>query len=405
MLEPDDTPNPRAQRSQDAPSLATQRPEPLGARARRWAWILGIWTLVTLLCAAQSYASQVTMDRPLTWWWVLRRCAEEWYLWAVLCIPIVWVSNRYPLEPGKLRHSLVMHGASAVLTALVFFTALAWLLDGQTSWDGSLYRYSEIFAKLFFNYMVLCLTMYVTILFAHHGWHYYQRYRERERQAASLAAELAEARLDALRMQLNPHFLFNTLHAISALIHENPEGADRMVARLSDLLRVTLDPETRQETTLRRELDFLDRYIEIERTRFQDRLSVTLAVEPGLEEAFVPFLLLQPLVENAIRHGIEPREDMGQVEIRACRSNGAMELTVSDNGPGLPDGTSSPPREGVGLSNTRSRLLHLYGPHQQLVLSPRPGGGLQARILLPLRFAASAPAPAPSQNENPDTHR
>src|SRR5262249_2814360 len=149
------------------------------------------------------------------------------------------------------------------------------------------------------------------IVFGHLFWSYYHRFREGEMQTAKLQRELVEARLEALRMQLNPHFLFNTLHAISALIHEQPDAADRMVARLSDLLRLTLDPSKPQEVPLSEEMAFLQGYLEIEQTRFSERLHVTKDIETGTESALVPFLLLQPLVENAIRHGIEPREERG----------------------------------------------------------------------------------------------
>src|SRR2546423_12618031 len=167
------------------------------------------------------------------------------------------------------------------------------------------------------------------------GWLYYRRYRERELHTAELQRELVEARLEALRMQLNPHFLFNTLHAVSALIHENPEGADRVVARLSELLRLSLDQSKPQEVPLHEEMAFLDRYLEIEQTRFADRLKVERQVPPDVERALVPYLILQPLVENAIRHGIEPREDRGNIIIAARRSDGMLQLRITDNGAGL----------------------------------------------------------------------
>src|SRR5439155_15143875 len=168
---------------------------------------------------------------------------------------------------------------------------------------------------------------------------------------------------------------------------------DRIVARLSDLLRVSLDQSDTQEVPLRQELSFLERYLEIERTRFQDRLSVELEVEAGLDDVLVPSLILQPLVENAIRHGIEPREDTGRITIAARRLDGMLELKVSDNGPGLPETEVAPRREGVGLSNTRSRLLHLYGAKHQFDLTPAAGGGLEVRLLIPCRTEAGESKP------------
>jgi sensor histidine kinase YesM len=242
--------------------------------------------------------------------------------------------------------------------------------------------------KLALHYVVMCVLMYWFVVFAHLGWHYYRRFRERELQAAELQQKLVEARLEALRMQLNPHFLFNTLHAVSALIHEDPNAADRVLARLSELLRLSLDQSKPQEVPLSEELAFLDRYLEIEQTRFADRLQVEKEVEPETERALVPYLILQPLVENAIRHGIEPREDTGRLAIRAHRSNGTLQLRVSDNGAGLPEEKGTPLREGIGLSNTRSRLQHLYGDGYRLELVSAPGGGLEARIDIPYRTTA-----------------
>jgi len=227
-------------------------------------------------------------------------------------------------------------------------------------------------------------------VFGQLGWDYYGRYRERELEAAELQRELVEARLEALRMQLNPHFLFNTLHAISAMIHENPETADRMIARLSELLRLTLDGSKAQEVPLSQELEFLDRYLEIEQARFSDRLKIEKLVQPEVLTALVPYLILQPLVENAIRHGIEPREELGQISIRASHNNGMLQLCVSDNGPGLSENQPAAWREGIGLSNTRSRLRHLHGENGRLELASAPGGGLEARIELPFRTANQA---------------
>jgi sensor histidine kinase YesM len=225
--------------------------------------------------------------------------------------------------------------------------------------------------------------MYWFVVFAHLGWSYYQGYRERERQTAALQKELVEARLEALRMQLNPHFLFNTLHAVSSLIHDDPDAADRIIARLSELLRLSLDQSKPQEVSLQEELAFLDRYLDIELTRFADRLKVQKQIEPGVQDALVPYLLLQPLVENAIRHGIEPREDAGHLEIRAQRNNGKLQLSVIDDGAGLSGSAATQPREGIGLSNTRSRLRHLYGENFRFELVEVSGGGLAAQIEIP----------------------
>ncbi len=188
-------------------------------------------------------------------------------------------------------------------------------------------------------------------------------------------------------MQLHPHFLFNTLHSISALVHKDPDAADRMIARLGDFLRLTLDTAATQEVPLRQELNFLNCYLEIERIRFHDRLTTRLHVEPQTLSCRVPNLILQPIVENAIRHGIGPRSAPGRIEISAKRDHGSLRIEVRDNGPGLP-AISKPngrAREGVGLANTRERLAQLYGGSHRLELKNAPDGGLVVTLEIPAR--------------------
>jgi LytS/YehU family sensor histidine kinase len=202
-------------------------------------------------------------------------------------------------------------------------------------------------------------------------------------RAAQLEAQLAEARLDALRMQLHPHFLFNTLHAISALMARDVPAARRMMTRLSDLLRFSLEQEVTDEVPLAEELDFLDRYVEIQRARFPDRLHVEMDVEPDAQAALVPRFMLQPLVENAIRHGIDRRPGGGRVVVRARVNDHRLKIEVEDNGPGFPSGADY--REGVGLRSTRARLEHLYGGGGELDLAAAPGGGALVRVVIPVR--------------------
>ena len=366
----------------------------LQSRWRKYGLIFVLWTLAVIVEAAQYYASQFVEHHPFTLGLALRRACEEWYPWAFLTVGILWMARRWNLEREGLKRWILGHLGACVVVGLVYFTVYAWLLSGKKSvMDGSTFLFGKVFKKLVIFYFHVTLVIYWAIVLAHLGWGYYQQSRERERQASALATELVRTRLEVLRMQLNPHFLFNTLHTISALIHENPEDADRIVARLSELLRVSLEQSDSQEVPLRQELSFLERYLQIEQTRFQDRLAVEMEIESGLDDALVPSLILQPLVENAIRHGIEPREDPGRVKIGVRRLDGMLELKVSDNGPGLPEAEVAPSREGVGLSNTRSRLSHLYGANHRFELTPATGGGLEARLLIPCRTEAGACQP------------
>jgi two-component sensor histidine kinase len=351
---------------------------------------VALWTVLALADAGSTYVAQLKYDKPVTWELALRRSFKECYAFGFLAIGIVWLCNRVRLESVHFKRWFATHFATSLLFAPTCVALCSWLIAGERSvQDGSILTFSFLFKKLIIHYAVANLIMYWVVVLAHLGWTSYERSRGCELKEAELHRQLVEARLDALRMQINPHFLFNTLHTISALLHEDPEAADRVVARLSELLRSSLDQSKAQEVPLREELAFLDRYLEIEQTRFGERLKVERIIEPGLQEALVPCLILQPLVENAIRHGIEQREETGRLAISARRDNGVLELSVSDNGSGLPEDADAP-REGIGLSNTRSRLHHLYGDNQQLELKRAPGGGLEVRITIPYRTAAMA---------------
>src|SRR5262249_14501171 len=231
---------------------------------------------------------------------------------------------------------------------------------------------------------------YWAILAVAHVLNYYRQLRQRELLSSQLEAKLAQTQLQVLKMQLHPHFLFNTLNAISALIHSDVELADRMIARLGDLLRTTLENANQQEVPLRQELDFIQPYLEIEKARLGPRLTVDIQIDPEILDAKVPNLILQPLIENAIRHGIGPRTAPGRIEIHAGRDNGFLRLAVKDTGPGL----QAPPGalRGIGLANTRARLEHLYGANQQLQLTNVPGGGLQVSLTFPFQEFTGSPA-------------
>jgi two-component sensor histidine kinase len=314
-------------------------------------------------------------------------------------------------EAGRRARWFVAH----VLGALVFSVAIVALTSllqaGERSVQtGEILTFSYLFKRLLVTYTISNIFKYWIVVLGHLGWHYYKAFRERERQASALATELVQARLQALRMQINPHFLFNTLNTISALIRENPDAADRMIVRLSELLRRTLDRGDVQEVPLREEIEFLKSYLEIEQMRFSDRLAVTYDIEPKANDLFVPHLILQPLVENALRHGIMPREEAGRIEISARVSGWGerprepglegndetarqeprptsesqyLELKVRDNGNGLSPASGTQEREGIGLKNVRSRLTQLYGDAQEFTLANAAGGGVEARLRIP----------------------
>jgi two-component system, LytTR family, sensor kinase len=239
------------------------------------------------------------------------------------------------------------------------------------------------------NFFLFDVLVYWAIFGVGYAFDYRERYRERESQAAELKAQLASAQLESLKMQLHPHFLFNTLHTIAGLVRSNEKApAVNMISGLSDLLRHALESADEQEVTLQEEVKLVELYLEIQQVRFSDRLRVRMEVAPETMNAMVPNLILQPLVENAIHHGISLKSSPGLLEIKTCRANGNLQITVSDDGPGLRSDWQVESGKGIGLTNTNKRLKHLYPKSHQFDLRNREGGGTIATIVIPFRFAA-----------------
>jgi LytS/YehU family sensor histidine kinase len=276
--------------------------------------------------------------------------------------------------------------AGGVVASVLYSALYSALVHGQPSIQKPvILQFQTAFPITLIHSSALGLLVYWLVVAAYHGLGFYAELQVRERQAAVLEQLLTQARLDALKAQLHPHFLFNTLHTVSSLIHSRPETADRVVIRLSELLRASLDQGAEHEISLRQELGFLDRYLEIEQARFGDRLRVDRQIDPAALDLLVPSLILQPLAENAVRHGIGQRSQGGCLRVSACVKPGHLELSLADNGPGMGRDPVSERQGGIGLSNTRSRLVQLYGQQQRLELNVPAGGGLEVRLILPLR--------------------
>jgi sensor histidine kinase YesM len=269
--------------------------------------------------------------------------------------------------------------------ALITITARVFIMQG---FDGRALDWWMSFRELFFLNFDWEMMTYWAIIGLSHAIDFHRESQERELASAQLETRLAEAQLQALQRQLHPHFLFNTLHTISALMHRDTEAADAMLARLSDLLRLTLDRIGTQQVALKDELDFVQKYLDIERTRFAERLQVSTEIEPETLDAAVPNLVLQPLVENALRHGLAPKVGGGRVEIVARRLGDELQLVVRDNGAGLSTDAQNAFESGVGLSNTRSRLQHLSAGRHRFEFHTPPGGGLAVTIQIPFVLAA-----------------
>ncbi|HXQ80310.1 MAG TPA: sensor histidine kinase [Opitutaceae bacterium] len=349
--------------------------------------LAALWSLVGLAFASELYLSNNQLGRPITWGEAISSPLEDWYAYGVLALGVVWLARRYPPELGSRWLTAGIHLAAALVFSFlwVMLRALVGVVDSSIIGESA--SFGEIFGPLLVKTFPFNLLIYGIIVTVSHALDYYRKYHERTVQALELERHLTEARLQALLHQLEPHFLFNTLNGIASLMHTDVEAADRMLVRLSELLRITMSHTGAPETTLREEIAFIERYLEIERIRFRDRLEVVIDIDDEVIDAKVPSLILQPIVENAVRHGIEPRSHTGRIELRGSREDGQVVLAVSDNGGGIPAG--GPAREGIGLSNTRARLLELYGDQQHFELVNRPDGGLCVRMVIP--FSPSTP--------------
>jgi two-component system, LytTR family, sensor kinase len=363
---------------------------------RRWVWwalIFAAWTVLGLLDVGATYFHWgLVLKKHVPWWQAVGFGFCDWYIWAALTPAVFWLARRFSFRQGRWPLRLLFHLVVSLFFAIVVvgLGGVLGVLLGEVDLMPVPYTFWEFMERVFVTKLNLYVLVYWVLLGANHALVYYHQYHERRLEAARLETRLAEARLQFLKMQLDPHFLFNTLNAISALMHQDVELADRMVARLGDLLRLTLDSAGTPEVPLRQELDFIAPYLEIQKARFGSRLDVCLDIDPETEGARVPNLILQPLVENAIRHGIAPRPEGGRVEVRACRRNGTLRLEVRDDGPGLAEVGGF--KEGVGLANTRARLRQLYGPEHRLELCNGSARGLVVTLEVPFRTGAGGGA-------------
>lgn len=312
----------------------------------------------------------------------------DWYLW-LLVLPLIWgAARRYPFERKSLLRWLaitLVFGLGISVIYSVLSLAKNQLIINIGFQDLGFFDLMRSWPSYFLASIEFFLIVYFAIVAAIHAMRYYEKFNVRELNTSQLKMQLAEAKLDALRMQLHPHFLFNTLNAISSLMRKDPDAADGMISRLSDLLRLSLDHDDRHVIPLREELAFLDRYVSIEMVRFRDRLVVDVDVDPGCLDARVPKLILQPLVENAIRHGTARSSRPGEVRVVGSRDGDRLLLSVVDNGPGL--AADRPLREGVGLANTRARLSQLYGrEHKFEPGNVVDGRGFAVELEIPLEF-------------------
>ena len=362
------------------------------ARKRRfvkWLTIWGVWTLFALFFTTQFALQNQLSPNPVPFWQILSWQLVSGYVWFAISPLILYLARRFPFDEGQWKVSVPVHLVACVVIAFTQLLIDASILT-RLGYPPRIEFPNFLAAYKFFVQVNIHLSIliYMGVVGISSTYRYYQRYRERELAATQLEARLAQSRLQVLKMQLHPHFLFNTLNAISELIHKDPESADRMLTDLSDLLRLSFESLEVQEIPLKQELEFLGKYLEIEQMRFHDRLTVDIQIAPETLDACVPNMILQPLVENAIKHGIAPRSSGGRIDINAVRSNGHLEISVADDGLGVPFGDLENLPEGVGLSNTRRRLHHLYGDKHRFQLAAIEKGGLEVTLEIPFKVSS-----------------
>ncbi len=341
----------------------------------------GVWTLVGLFFTSQVLFNSIYMEKRMPLGNVFFMQMSICYFWALTTPLVLWLARRFRIDRDKWARRVLLHSVVSVLL-VGSMSAIHYVLF--IAYFG---RYELLTPLRDLQYVLynldrqLCI--YWLLLLFSHALNYYQSYRKGELRAAQLETQLAQSQLEALKMQVHPHFLFNTLHSISALLNRDTESARRMITRLGDFLRLTLENAGAQEVTLQEEMEFLNGYLEIERVRFQDRLTTYVNVDPSVLDVRVPNLILQPIVENAMRHAIASQHE-GRIEISAFPRNGCLRIQVKDNGPGLTDEMfANQFGKGVGLANTKARLQRLYGSEHRLELANGPQGGLVVTLEVP----------------------
>jgi two-component system, LytTR family, sensor kinase len=349
-------------------------------------WVIfTVATILGIISSALAWQFTVSLGKPTTYWrsLVILNCSY-WYLWALFTPAIIWLSQHFRFERQGLVRAVLVHLPSVAIFSLGHIAAMAavqWrlMLSEGRSFDW----WTEVQRSALQNFDWEMIT-YWAIVGLSHAVLYYRESRDRELRASQLETKLAEAQLKALQQQLHPHFLFNTLHAISALMHRDVEAADRTLTRLSDLLRLTLESIGQQEVTLKAELEFLTKYIQIEQTRFADRLVVRFDVQPDTLDGLVPNLILQPLVENAIKHGVARKSGAGHIDVTTRRDGDKLWMEVRDDGVGLSEDALTALQKGIGVSTTRARLQRLFGADYRFEFHRLPAG-LAVVVAVPWR--------------------
>lgn len=341
-----------------------------------------VFFLLSILFALQSVTINLNRGFPADFADNLQVSLIQWLPWSVLALIALKVARKIPLDLKKWHTSIPLHillGFSFSVAQALIYAALNVVISDLSKFNPARYVLASLTKTTNLN-----LLTYAVIVVAGQMWAYFQKNKESELRASQLQIQLVQSQLNVLRMQLNPHFLFNTLHVILAQVRKNPQAAESMISLLSDLFRKTLETSDLQEVPLKEELDLLKIFLDIQQKRFGDRLEVKMAIDPETLDIPVPNLILQPIVENAIRHGISARAGKGSIFIATGKEEGRLIIRVQDSGPGFPEDDKALFDTGLGLRNCRERLDHLYGGDFHLNLENDAEGGASVSLVLPV---------------------
>ncbi len=358
----------------------------------KWLAIVAVWAMLGVIYAGPIYFEVRSEGMGHAAWRVFSWGILMWLAWAPFTPAMIWLARRYSLIDGAWKKNLLVHLPAFLIMSILHSaaaTAITLAIDPFDSMGPSPKTFWPRFISRMQGSFGSDLLVYGAVIGACYAFDYYRKYREREILATRLEAQLAQAQLDSLRMQLHPHFLFNTLNSIAGLVRDNRnQAAVSMLVGLSDLLRHTLQHSSRHEVELREEVNFIKLYLSIQEMRFSDRLRLEFDIDPATAKAMVPNLILQPLTENALRHGIARSAASGLVGVSSAVESGNLRLTVYDNGAGLPDDWQLKGSAGIGLANTAARLQQLYDNNHEFDIRNRVGGGVEVVIVMPLRIAS-----------------
>ena len=355
----------------------------------KWVVIVGVWAFLGVIYIAPNYLEMRAEGMAHSVFKVFLWGILLWGSWAPLTPVMIWLARRFSLVAGGWKRSLPIHVPAFLLLSATHSAATTAIVLIIKPWDNmgsSPIAFLPRFLSRMKGAFASDLLVYGAVLGVCYAIDYYRKYREREVLATQLEAQLAQAQLNSLRMQLHPHFLFNTLNGIVGLVRDNKnEAAVSMLVGMSDLLRHALEHSDRQEVELKEELSFIKLYLSIQQMRFSDRLQIDFDIDPTTLKTLVPNLILQPLVENALRHGIGRSTEAGSIKVASKKENGSLSITISDNGAGLPNDWQVKSSSGIGLANTAARLQQLYGNSHRFDIHNRDEGGVEVEIVMPFR--------------------